>query len=95
MSKRKTPESARSDAAPDGIPASARRVHATGPLSIRDALFADGPLEYWPVGDHADREPWATFVTARRYVARTADTHAVPDDARHDGNAHEQDEAEN
>jgi hypothetical protein len=42
---------------------------AAAPLSIRDALFADGPLESWPVGDHADREPWATFVTARRYVA--------------------------
>ena len=39
------------------------------PPSVRDALFADGPLESWPVGDHADREPWATFVTARRYVA--------------------------
>ena len=39
------------------------------PPSIRDTLFADGPLESWPVGDHADREPWATFVTARRYVA--------------------------
>ena len=38
------------------------------PLSVRDALFADGPLESWPVGDHADREPWATFVTARRYA---------------------------
>jgi hypothetical protein len=45
-------------------------VPAVGaPLSVRDALFADGPLESWPVGDHADREPWATFVTARRYVA--------------------------
>jgi hypothetical protein len=42
---------------------------ARAPLSIRDALFADGPLESWPVGDHADREPWATFVTARRYAA--------------------------
>jgi len=39
------------------------------PPSVRDTLFADGPLESWPVGDHADREPWATFVTARRYVA--------------------------
>jgi len=39
------------------------------PPSVRDALFADGPLESWPVGEHADREPWATFVTARRYVA--------------------------
>jgi hypothetical protein len=39
------------------------------PPSVRDALFADGPLESWPVGDHADREPWATFVTARRFVA--------------------------
>jgi hypothetical protein len=42
---------------------------AEPPPSARDALFADGPLEYWPVGDHADREPWATFVTARRCVA--------------------------
>ena len=39
------------------------------PPSVRDTLFADGPLESWPVGDHADREPWPTFVTARRYVA--------------------------
>jgi len=39
------------------------------PPSVRDTLFADGPLESWPVGEHADREPWATFVTARRYVA--------------------------
>ncbi len=42
---------------------------AAPPPSIRDTLFADGPLESWPVGDHADREPWATFVTARRFVA--------------------------
>jgi hypothetical protein len=39
------------------------------PPSVRDTLFGDGPLESWPVGDHADREPWATFVTARRFVA--------------------------
>ncbi len=44
-------------------------VAAPTPPSIRDTLFADGPLESWPVGDHADREPWATFVTARRYAA--------------------------
>ena len=42
---------------------------APTPPSIRDTLFADGPLESWPVGDHADREPWVTFVTARRYAA--------------------------
>jgi len=42
---------------------------APAPPSLRDALFADGPLESWPVGDHADREPWVTFVTARRFVA--------------------------
>jgi hypothetical protein len=42
---------------------------AATPPSVRDTLFGDGPLESWPVGDHADREPWATFVTARRFVA--------------------------
>jgi hypothetical protein len=42
---------------------------APTPASIRDTLFADGPLESWPVGDNADREPWVTFVTARRYAA--------------------------
>ena len=42
---------------------------AAAPPSVRDTLFGDGPLTSWPVGDHADREPWVTFVTARRYVA--------------------------
>ena len=42
---------------------------APASLAIRDALFADGPPDSWPVGDHADREPWTTFVTARRYLA--------------------------
>jgi len=42
---------------------------AAPPPSVRDTLFADGPLDSWPVGDHADREPWTTFVTARRYAA--------------------------
>src|SRR4051812_36577278 len=40
------------------------------PISIRDTLFGDLPLEQWPAdASRASGEPWASFVAARDALA--------------------------
>lgn len=38
------------------------------PIEIRDTLFGDLPIEEWPRDTSLNREPWVSFIEARKYL---------------------------
>lgn len=55
-----------------------KKKKAAAPISIRDMLFGDMPLDQWPQGGSAsDAQPWGRFVSAREHLAAGRQADAI------------------
>ena len=55
-----------------------RKKKGAAPVSIRETLFGDMPLDQWPAGGEAsDVFPWGVFIAARQFLAAGRKAEAI------------------
>lgn len=53
------------------------KPQASKPLTLRDTLFGDLPIEHWAKDENAHLEPWSLFVKARKSLEAKDNTSAI------------------